>query len=249
MLVSDVQSRIVNKIGLSPNEEGLVLQWLTDGYRDFLGKTGFYQQSGTITIPIGESDVDFVMDDGAHVSEVKDVTVIGSFVKPDQVTREELLDLRRYSNSGTSQGDIYCFSIDGGMLGVYPTPQTEAIQMTIYFVPETDTAESGDTGAIEEDAFTGSENLVTDLKMVPLGALSKCLEYYGLWQAAEYDDETLATNAIAYKQLYDGFVTEAKKAVKKRSSRGLRAARTGYPVKRAFPRRTDVYPALSRQEY
>jgi hypothetical protein len=242
MLISDLQADIVSRIGLSTTEAVYVLTWLTYGYRDLLSKTSFYQESMTVTVDIGVSDMSFPSD----IGEIKDVTVIGSLVKPDSVTREEILDLRRYGNSGTSQGDIYCYNIEGGMLSVYPTP-TQNITLTFYYTPEFDTSDD-DSGLPDEDVFTGSENLKTALHMTPLGPLAKALLYYGLWQACEYDQEKLQP-ALQYKALYDGFITEAKKAVNKSRARTLKPARTGYPVKRAFPRRTDVYPALSRQEY
>jgi hypothetical protein len=250
VLISDIQTDVAQRIGLSTAEAAYILPWLTYGYRDLLSKTAFYQESLNIVVNIGVTDVPFSTD----IAEIKDVTVIGSLVKPDSVSREEILDLRRYANSGTSQGDIYCYNIEGGMLSVYPAP-TQAITMTFYYVPEFDAADA-DVGLPEAaelsaagDSFDGTEDLKLDLHMQPLGPLSKCLLYYGLWQASEYDDKKISENSLQYKQLYDGFVTEAKKAVNKTRGRTLKPARTGYPVKRAFPRRTDTYPALSRQEY
>lgn len=233
MTVGDTKVNIVNKIGLSSAEGSLVLVYLLEGYRDIVSKLHPFKSKVSISLVAGTDE--YQLD--ATLGAVEDVTISNSLVKPDRVTREEILDLRRYSNSGTTQGDVYCYSLEGNLLMIYPTP-TSASTMLVYGVLEPSTA----------PAFVGTEKLSTDLGLIPLGPLQKALEYYGLWQASEYDDKQISDNSLGYLQLYDKFVLEARKALRRRAGRGLTQARVGYPVKRGFPRRNDVYPALSRQE-
>jgi hypothetical protein len=231
-LVSDIQTNIKNKIGLSSAEGSLVLTWLTQGYRDILEKTHFYVSKTTISLTATVDEFQLA----TTISEIDDVTVTTSLVKPDRVTYEEILDLRRYANSGTSEGDVYCYAIYGNLLAIYPTPTTTTT-MTIYYIAEPTTLGAD---------FGGSEKLITDLHMLPYEPLRRALEYYGLWQAAEYDDKTTSAAAKGYLDLYEKFIIEARKAVRRRSGRGLLPARVGYPVKRGYPQRNDQYPSVSR---
>lgn len=233
IVVSDIQTEIKNKIGLSSAESPFILNWLLEGYRDIVSKLHPMKSEVSINFVAGTDEYQL----SATIDSVEDITIAGSLVKPDRVTREEILDLRRYANSGTTQGDVYCYSLEGNLLMIYPTP-TSASTMLVY----------GTLTPTTNPAFAGTEKLATDLGLLPLGPMQKCLTYYGLWQAAEYDDKAVTENAMAYLQLYDKFIFEARKALRRRADRGLTPARIGYPVKRGFPRRNDVYPALSRQE-
>ncbi len=234
MTVADVQTNVVNKIGLSSTLEGsLVLTWLLAGYRDVCSKLHPFKSKVAISLISGTDE--YQLD--ATLSAVEDVTILGSLVKPDHVSREEILDLRRYSNSGTTQGDVYCYNLEGNLLMIYPTP-TASSTLEVYGTLEPSTS----------PAFAGTEKLSTDLGLIPLGPLEKALEYYGLWQASEYDDKAISENSLGYLNLYDKFVAEARVALLRRQGRTRTKARVGYPVKRGFPRRNDVYPVLSRTE-
>jgi hypothetical protein len=234
MTVNDVATNIVNKIGLSSSEgSSLVLVWLLAGYRDLCSKLHPFKSKVAIAITSGVDE--YQLD--VTISAVEDITILNSLVKPDRVTREEILDLRRYSNSGTTQGDVYCYNLEGNLLMIYPTPTSNST-MEVYGTLEASTA----------PAFVGTETLSTTLGLIPLGPLQKCLEYYGLWQASEYDDKAITDNSLGYLSQYNAFILEARKALNHRAGRGFTQARVGYPVKRGFPRRNDVYPALSRQE-
>ena len=234
MTVADVQALVVNKIGLSSTLEGsTVLSYLLEGYRDIVSKLHPFKSKVAISITIGVDE--YQLD--ATLGSVEDVTVLLSLVKPERVTREEILDLRRYSNSGTTQGDVYCYSLEGNLLMLYPTP-TGNSTMEVYGTLEPSTA----------PAFAGTEKLSTDLGLIPLGPLQKCLEYFALWQTSEYDDKQISENSIGYLGLYDKFIAEARVALLRRRGRTQTQARVGYPVKRGFPRRNDIYPTLSRTE-
>ena len=233
LLVSNLQTNVINKIGLSSSAEGsLVLTWLTEGYRDLLQRTRFFVSSTDIDLISGTDEYQI----DTTIEQIEDATILGSLVKPDFVTREEILDLRRYANSGTTQGDVYCYNIDGNLLMIYPNPTADST-MHIYYIAQWTLSD-----------FAGTEDLVADLNCVPVGPIAKALEYYALWQASEYDDKQVTDNSTQYLQMYETFVVQVKKAVMKRSHRQPPMARVGYPVKRGFPRRNDVYPALSRQE-
>lgn len=231
--VSDVQTEIKNKIGLNATESAYILNWLLEGYRDIVSKLHPFKSEVSINFVAGTDEYQL----SATLDSVEDVTIVGSLVKPDRVTREEILDLRRYANSGTTQGDVYCYSLEGNLLMIYPTP-TSASTMLVY----------GTLAPTTNPAFGGTELLATDLGLLPLGPMQKALTYYGLWQASEYDDKAITENSLGYLQLYDKFVLEARVALRRRAGRGLTMARVGYPVKRGFPRRNDIYPTLSRQE-
>lgn len=230
--VNDVKTRIVNKLGLTSTEAAYVLSYLLEGYRDICSKIHPVKSKVTVSITSGTDEYTL----SATLSAIEDVTVTSSLVKPERVTREEILDLRRYANSGTTQGDVYCYSLEGQLLMIYPTP-TSSSSMLIYGTLEPSTA----------PAFVGTEFLSTDLGLIPLGPFEKCLEYYGLWQASEYDDKQISENALGYLTLYDKFIIEAKKAFRRRAGRGLNAARVGYPVRRGYPQRNDVYPETTRR--
>lgn len=232
MLVSDLQTNIVNKIGLASTEAGLVLTYLTQGFRDLNNKIHF--NIGIADLDILDGIDDYTID-GA-IESIEDVTILGSLVKPDRVTREEIYDLRRYANSGTAQGDTYCYCLYGNLFQIYPTPTADSTMRIAY------------VNCITTDVLGSSDDLSVDLGMLPLGPLSKALEYYGLWQAAEYDDKGMSQRAQDYLTQYDKFVSEARIAVRRRSGRGFVGAQAGYPVRRGFPRRNDVYPTVSRSE-
>ncbi len=228
LLVSNLATNITNKIGLSSSEGSLVLTWLTQGYRDLISKIPlFYIQTTTIAITTAADDYQLA----ATVGAIEEVTVLTSTVKPTRVSREEIQDLRRYANSGASTGDLYAYCIEGNLLSVYPYP-TSSYSISITYTAEATVSD-----------FAGTENLVTDLKMLPLGPLAKALEYYGLWQAAEYDDKGFSQRASDYMNQYEQFAREARKVVRQRASRHLLGKEAGYPSRRGFPQRNDVYPS------
>lgn len=231
MTVADVQTNITNKIGLSSAEGGLVLTYLLAAYRDVVSKLHPFKSKVNISIVAGTDE--YQLD--ATLGSVEDVTILGSLVKPSFVSREEILDLRRYANSSTTQGDVYCYSLEGNLLMIYPVP-TAASTLLVYGTLEPSTA----------PAFAGSEKLSTDLGLIPLGPLSKALEYYALWQASEYDDKAITDNSLGYLQLYNQFIDEAKDALRRRAGRRLTTARVGYPARRGFPTRNDTYPRIPR---
>lgn len=228
MLVSDTQAKIIAKIGLSTAEAPTVLTYLTGGYRDLLSKIHFEVQTTDITIVSGTDEVTL----GATIGAIDNFTIVGSVVKPIKVSRDELYNLRRANQVGVAPGDIYRFALEGRLLQVYPTPSADVSIHIAY------TLEPSDTD------FDGTEDLSADLGLVPLGPLEKCLEYYGLWQAAEYDDKGISQRALDYMNQYDKFIIEARTAVLRLQGRTLTPTSVGYPSRRRFPRRNDTYPQI-----
>lgn len=232
ILVSSLQTIVEDKFGLSHSQEGAkILTYLTKGYRLLLNETAFYTASTTISLSNGTNE--YQLD--TTVEEIRDLTVDGSLVKAQFVPRETILDLRRYANSGVAGGDVYSYNIEGNLLMIYPTPTTSGT-MTIYHIPQATLSD-----------FAGTENLVTDLHCIPVGPIAEALEYYACWQVAEYDDKSLATNAVQYKQWWLEAKTNVLKAVRKRGHRTPAQARVGYPSRAGYPRRNDVFPEVPRQ--
>lgn len=229
--INDVKTEIVNSIGLNTTEAAFVLNYLLEGYRDIINK--LHPLMGTLSVSLIAGTQDYTL--SATMEAVENVTIIGSLVRPERVTRQEILDLRRYANSGTTSGDVYCYCLEGQSLMIYPLP-TSATTFTIY----------GQIAATTNPAFAGTETLVTDLGLVPLGPLHKCLLYYGLFRAAEYDDKTVSERSLDYLSQYNAFLIEAKKAVRRHNDRGLNPAQIGYPNRRGWPQRNDVYPSVFR---
>lgn len=224
----------MTKIGLSSTSEGsLVLGWLLKGYRDLNDKLRFYIQSTSLVLTATDP-ADYQL--AITTSEILDVTISTSLVKPRRVTREEILDMRRFNNAGVVPGDVYSYCIEGNLVMIYPTPTT-SITLTLYYI-----AEPSQTLT----AFVGSEKLSTDLHMIPLQPLSDALEAYATWRAVEYDDKDVAgQNASNAYQMYLSARHEAQVALRKRAGRGYTGAKVGYPDKAGYPRRNDVYPTVS----
>lgn len=231
----DLKTDILNKMGLSSSAEGsLVLGWLLKGYRDLNDRLRFYVASTTVSLTATDP-ADYQL--AITTSEILDVTIGTSLVKPRRVTREEILDMRRFNNAGVVPGDVYSYCIEGNLLQVYPTPST-TITLTIYYIGEPSQTST---------AFAGTETLSTTLHMVPLGPLSDALEAYATWRAVEYDDKDVAgQNVQQARAAYLEAVQNARVALRKRGGRGLTGAKVGYPDKAGYPRRNDVYPTVSR---
>lgn len=223
--VNALKINIRNKLGMAISESALILTYLTQGYRDLLSRTGFYQQTTTVAITSGTASYELA----ATIGEIEDLTIVGSSVKPDRVTREEMNDLRRAASTGAA-GDVWCYSLEGNYLMLYPTP-TSSFNITIFYVAEY---------AITD--LAGTEAIAADLKMVPQGPLAEALEQYGMMRSLEYIDHGPSKRSQQAREEYESLVIKARKAVRQRSGRGLLGAKVGYPARRGYPSANSVYP-------
>jgi hypothetical protein len=231
VLVSDLQTTIEKKFGLNHTAEGTyVLKWISEAYRDLHNKIHLGPASISVSITSGTNEYTLA----TTIEAVEEATVIGSTVKPARVSVAEILDRRRFVNSGVAPGDLFVYAIEGNLLMVYPDP-TANYTLTLYGTTEPSTTD-----------FVGTENLTSVLGLIPLQPLLKCLDTFTSARAAEYDDKTLSERAQEYWAQYAQDIKAARRAVRRRAGRGLTGFRAGYPDHTGFPKRNDVYPQLDR---
>jgi hypothetical protein len=131
-------------------------------------------------------------------------------------------------NAATANDTVRLIAQDGDFLVVYPTPAS-ATTLEYEFVPR-------------PTAMTLDSH---DPSTVTYGGLRtewhRAVQYYMLWQAAEYDQAQSAQNVEYYQKQYEREIIQTRKDKRRLSGRRLSPARVGYPGVN-IGRRNDVYP-------
>ncbi|MBI3936417.1 MAG: hypothetical protein HY323_05525 [Betaproteobacteria bacterium] len=208
-----LRSRVSKKIGLDETaagaEEVLLDSWLNEAVEQVLLRSRCFVKKATITLTkdVNEYELDTVLS-GGTLSVLK--LINSDSVPLERVSPEEMADLRRSTASGTQ---AWKYALDGAnLLMIWPTP-TAAGTLTVYHVPRP-TAMT--TGANDPSTATYGG--------IP-AEFHKLLEFYGLWQAADFDDDASSQVGTLYRAAFDRGLAEMRRALRQRGGRKLGPAR------------------------
>jgi hypothetical protein len=230
MTRAEFKARVARKIGLTldgGDEETFLNNTFPDAIVEVLLETHCYVELGDMTLTANQAE--YRMDSNILALEDARETSSGQGYAsyPQVVSLQEILSLQTLSQSGSPVQKI---AMQGSLLVVWPTPSLADVIRFVY-VPRP-TATSSDTHDSSNTTYGG----------IPT-EYDRALEYYGLWQASEYDEKKLAEGPKDYAQQFHDECQKVKERMRRRQGRRLRPARIGYPgTQLRSPSRNDVYP-------
>ena len=217
------------KLGLNSNtghaERTLMELWANRGVVQVLLATHCYTEIGDMALVAGTTD--YRLDDDILAVTNDKITSGSNSGTFRVVTLEEMID-RQASNYTVDRTGTSVVAMEGNLLIVYPAPVTGTV-IRYYYVPRptkmTDDAHnpsSADYGGVPEEYHDA-------------------IEYYMLWQGAEYDNKKAPMAPQEYATAFEGLCKKYRKSHRQKAQRGLRPGRIGYQG-RNLGRRNDIYP-------
>ncbi len=207
-------------------EEALVDKWVNQGVVDFLLQTRCNINVGTITLTAGAGDYTL----GTAVMGIQDVTYQASAATTTsrliRTTPDEILNMRQSASSTLSVVGYYALN-GNDLLMLFPTPET-ADTVTVYYTPRP-TALSVSSHDPSNDAYGGIPSEYHD-----------AIEFYGMWKAADFDDDQSSKVGLVYRQYYDDKVRQYKRAIRLKGGRSLGRVFVGRRGLRAGNRSQDI---------
>lgn len=220
-----LQSNVAAMLGLdnsaSPGDQGLITNWLNEGYTDVLLRT--HCKVGTTTLNLTAGTGDYTL--AASILTTLDLylTSGGTNYRFERSTPQEILSYRL--NAATSIPR--CYAVAGAnLLMLYPVPLS-ADTLTIYQVAAPTALSAG-----------------TDVPSDVPAEQHKLIEWYACWRGADYDDDSTSNQGDRYKTMYLDGIKEFRRLIQRKGGSRLAPARlrgrrrTGLP---SDPSRTAVW--------
>jgi hypothetical protein len=226
MTRGELKTRVARKLSLTlrPGHQDLLFleETLNQAVVDVLLRTRCYVDIGNQVLTAGEAKYRT----NNAILLVLNAEMVGGRRDLEVVQIDELQDRAR---SVTYQDLPYMIAGQGNLLMVFPPPASgSTIQYT--FVPR--------PSEMTDDAHDPSNATYGGIPE----EIHRALEYYTLWQAAEYDEKTSAQNAEYFQTQYERELIMARKHVRGKFGRRMPRVKIGYPGN-AYRSRNDVYPS------
>ncbi len=207
---------VQNKLGLdataSSTEETLLDEWLNSGVVDVLLQTRCNVNCSDLTTTADE----WKYTTPTSILSVLDVTYQSASASTttalERTTPAEILRMRQQGATGSPPR--YYALAGNDLLMLFPTPSS-VDTITLLYVPRP-TAMSA----------TGNDPSAETYGGIP-SEYHKAIEYYALWQAAEYTDHQPSQFGRAFHADYLGLLRQFKVARWKKGGRSLGRARVG----------------------
>ena len=219
MTRDELVTRVGLKLGLaydvSGDERDLLRAWVNEAIVDILLRTHIYIAIGDVTLTSGTAEYRLdasvlAIDDGRGSTPAG----IGHY---NVIGLGEMID--RQSTNVVSSGYRKYIAIEGDLLIVSPTPGASET-LRFFYVPQPTVTSSGSHDP--SNATYGG---------IPTWA-HRSIEYYMLWQGAEYDDKSAALTPKDYHDLYLAECDEIGKRRRRHRDRAMIPPRIGYPGSR-----------------
>lgn len=206
-------------------EQDFMRTWCNEGVVETLLETHIFISIGDMVLIAGTAE--YRLD--ANVLAIDD----GRGSTPAGIGHYELISLSemisRQSVGSVEASFRKLLAIEGDLLVVHPNPSADEV-LRFFYVPK--------PTPMTEDSHDPSD--------ITYGGIAtqhhKAIQYYMLWQAAEYDEKRLPYTS---KDYYDMFQGECGKIRERRSrlrGRSMMPGRVGYPNSQRLAKRNDVYP-------
>jgi hypothetical protein len=222
--LGDLIFRVAHKSGLNddvPDEHTMMLGWARDGVVEVLLETHCVVETGTTALTVGAN---------LYTIDPQVLVVVMAQVNSGNQMRDvEVMQLERLRSLQRSQGTspVRALAIEGDRLYVYPTPS--AVDTIIWdYVPRPQ----------QQLTNPGDDPSSTTYGRIPT-EYHRAIEYYMIWQAAEYDDKKFAQTP---DDLFKRFTFECGRVRHNRQGKQGRAPfrpMVGYPGRSQFPTRND----------
>lgn len=208
--LTDFRLRISAKLGLDntvAGDQGLIDSWVNEGVAEVLTRSRVNVAVGTMAMTANTFDYTLPSTILA-IDEVFITDIAGTKYSMYRKSPLELLQMRIGGTGGTPPVRFYALN-GTSLLMVYPTPVAADV-ISIYYVPRPATLSAG--------SDTPSD--------IP-SEWQKAVEYYGLWQGAQYIDDGASQQGEMFRKLYEDELAKLKRAAIHRGGRKLSPAVVG----------------------
>lgn len=232
MTLAQFRTAIAAKLGLDNTaasaEQVLIDSWVNAGVLDLLLRTHCTVESATMATTVNVWDYQLDTD----ILAIRDIwreETNGEVDPVIRVTEEEILDLHRSTSASSAAFTRYAVA-GSNMLLVWPTPST-AYTLHILYVPRPTAL-----------AAVGDDPSSATLGRIPR-EFHKGIEYYALWQGAEYDENQTAQGGERFRVIYETFLLQTiRPALRQKGGRNAPRARTKSWRTRRLVSDPDRYP-------
>lgn len=215
--LATLRRAVQQKIGLdstaSGTEETLLDEWINEGVVQVLLRTRCNVNAATITLTADTEDYNIDTDILAINDIAYSSATDGTRGTLQRTTPEQIIYFRTSTPATTPRVAYYALN-GNDLFMVYPTPQA-ADSLTVYYTPRP-TAMSVTSHDPSNETYGG----------VPT-EYHKAIEYYALWQAADYDDDTSSQVGEYYRVLFEQYLVQIRKQALRKSGRYLGPAVVG----------------------
>jgi hypothetical protein len=228
--LATLRRAVQQKIGLdttsSGTEEALLDAWINEAVVDVLVRTRCHVNCADMTLTANTWKYTLP----TSILAINDVICTSATTGESRVlartTPEQILTMRQ--GSPPSSPLISYYALNGNdLLMIYPTP-SGADELDVFYVPRP-TAMSATANDPSAETYGG----------VPV-EYHKAIEYYALWQAADYDDDSSSQTGEYYRVLYEQYLVQIRKQALRKGGRYLGAASIGR--KRPLAYNNSQYP-------
>lgn len=213
--LAEIRSRVSAKLGFDTTaagaEEVLIDGWANEAVLQILLETKVYIQAGTFSLSANTAEYDIQKNNTS-------ILLIDQFVDSNsipliRVQEADIFDLRRAS-AVASSGQRRWALFGAGLLSIWPTPSA-AETLTMYYVARP-TAMSSGTHDPASQTYGG----------IP-SEYHKAIEFYCLWQGADYDDDSTSAQGDRYFGQYQLWLSKIRKDMKIKGGRRQPRAKVG----------------------
>lgn len=193
--LADLRTRVTSKLGLDNTASGaeqlLVDSWLNEGVVEILLRTHCTVETGEMTTTANVWSYQL----STSILAIRDVwreESTGAINPVIRVSEQEILDLHRATSSSDASYLRYA-TTGANLLLLYPTPSA-TYTIDLLYVPRPTAMSSG----------THDPSTLT-YGRIPT-EFHKAIEYYALWQGAEYDENQGSQGGERYRTLYENYL-------------------------------------------
>lgn len=214
--LADFRLRIAAKLGLDntvAGDQGLIDSWVNEAVAEVLTRSRVNVIAGNMALTPGFYD---------YTLPTQILALDECFISPVGMnqaylmTRKsplEIIQLRVGSSGGTPP--VVFYALNGtNLLMVFPTPVLADV-ITLYYVPR-------------PLPLTGPTDTPADIPV----EWHKVVEYYGLWQGAQYQNDSASNQGTNFEKLYEDELAKLKRSALHRGGRKLSPAVVGRSVSR-----------------
>lgn len=224
-LIRKVSAKLGLNMSAGHAERTEMEAWANEGVIEVLLATHCYTEIGDMDLTAGVSE--YRMDDDILAVTNDKITSGSNSGTFRVVTLEEMID-RQASNYTVDRTGTSVVAMEGNLLIVFPAP-VSGTTIRYFYVPR--------PTPMTDDNHSPA---TADYGGIP-AEYHKAIEYYMLWQGAEYDNKKAPMAPQEYATAFEGLCKQYRKYHRQKAQRGLRPGRVGYQG-RNLGRRSDTYP-------
>ena len=204
--LADLRTRVTSKLGLdntaSGAEQVLVDSWLNEGVVEILLRTHCTVETGDMTTTADVWDYQL----STNILAIRDLWRENASADIEPVIRvseQEILDLHRHSPGGDAAYLRYA-TVGSNLLLLWPTPSS-VYTLDLLYVPRPTSMSS----ASHDPSSLTYGRIPTEFH--------KAIEYYALWQGAEYDENQGSQGGERFRTLFEDYLaTRIRPAMKRK---------------------------------